>query len=173
MAFIFGLAFSPLSFAKIEWSALTTEKNPDCEVAECFVKEEQVQFQVTFKTEAKLNLTNLKQIEIKNLNSGRVQSIPLGEVNGLGGNGAYFKVYKISLRGGNLLDLAIHAYNSARAGPTYYYFIYDKVHQQFVVSDTTVPKLVFDPKTKHFLAGIQEVPYKIDEHLKLVEVMEK
>ena len=71
------------------------------------------------------------------------------------GQDEIFNLYQVHLRPTGDTDLNEHAYNSAHEGPSYYYFIYDRAHQNFVFSGDVFPKLIFDGKTKRYFSDLR------------------
>ena len=131
------------------------------------VKEGAKDFEVTMVTEDKGSLTYLRRIKIKSLIGGATQEFETPAVNGAEGREP-FKLYAVSLQNPNVTDLALLAYTSAQAGPSYYYFLFDRAKQTFVMTESTVPKLELDRKGKRLKTDVQGVEFEIVD-LKLKE----
>jgi hypothetical protein len=150
------------------FDAITTKAHPGCDDSSfCRVIESNGTFEVTMAPQVKHSLKVLKKLTIRNLKTGGVQDFALAEMNGLEGD-AFFELYKIGFRPGiKDTDLVLHAYNSAREGPSYYYFLYDSSKQSFVMSDGTFPRLVYDSKSKTYRTAYHHIPYVLGKDLKL------
>jgi hypothetical protein len=161
---ILALLVSSIALAEKNWEPVTTEKNPDCETAKCIVQEGESKFELTLKTSTKRGLLLLEAIALQNLSTKSVQEFHLKEVNGIeGGQNDYFRIFKVSLRQGGFVELAVHAYNSARGGPMYYYFVFDPKKGSFVDNGDPLPKLKYEGKTKHFVSVLDGQVYNFKD----------
>jgi hypothetical protein len=148
------------------WEAVTSKKRPSCDSENpCRVLESNGSFEVKFTVEPKGALKTLRKVEIKNLKTGAIQPFELPEVNNIDEKDL-FELFKMKLRPSHDVDLALRAYNSAREGATYYYFVYDREGQKFVLSESTFPKLAFDAKSKKYRTELQGAEYELGKDLK-------
>ena len=145
------------------WTEVGDRSHPNCAQKSCSVNEGSTSFEIGMEIEAKDDLEYLTQLVIRNRKTGQAQSFDTSAVNGAE-NHQPFNLYQVRLQSPNVIDLALRAYTSARAGPSYYYFLFDAKTQTFVQTEDTVPKLNVDPKTKELRTDIQEVPFKIVNH---------
>jgi hypothetical protein len=152
------------------WEPLTSKSHPDCSAkAPCHVIEPNGTFDVTLTTEPRGTMKKLVKVDIKDLKSDSRQTFALDEANNIDEND-FYGIFHIAVRAGKEFDFAIHAFNSAREGKVYYYFLYDAAQRKFVMSDGTIPKLLVDPKTKQFVSDLQSTKYKLGKDLKFTIV---
>lgn len=178
MPAVFDLSVCLLSFFLFSPAALAANKDPNWKslgdmsgVKECSGEKpcRLIEPNGTFeiKLDVKENLSNrqLKNLEIRDLKTGKTASFKLNEVNNHK-SGELFEIYAVKLRGGAPIDLAVYAYDSAREGEAYYYFIYDQNNRNFIFSDGTYPKLVYSPTEKVFRTSLQGHKYALDQNFK-------
>lgn len=159
------------ALAEDRWASLTSRQNPKCsDQNPCRVSNDGLTFSIEFspiefsfgrKTKQKLEEIRIKQIST---NTAEVQSYALAEMNYLAPDN-YYKLYKIRLRPNGKTDLALQAYSSAHEGPLYYYFLFDLKTKGFVISESPVPKLKYDAKSRRYISELGEVPYTLDQNL--------
>lgn len=153
----------PTFAAESKWEPITSEKRPTCdEESPCRISAGSTAFEIRFITKPDGKVHYFKAIELKNLKNQEVQKIELSQVNGIEQD-EFFKIYKVQIRPGTKNpDLALWAYNSANAGPTYYYLFFDPKTEKFVASTGTLPKVKYDAKKKNYVTDIQGLRYTLN-----------
>ncbi|HWU44488.1 MAG TPA: hypothetical protein VN132_13650 [Bdellovibrio sp.] len=148
------------------WEPVTTKKRPDCTAeSPCRVMESNAVFEVIMNSQMREGMKVMHEIEIKNLKNGSIEKYKVDEMNNIGEK-EFFELSKIQLK--EYAGLALYAYNSAREGKAFYYFLYDAAKQKFVQSESTFPKLSYDPKVKAFVTPVEGSKYVVDKNLKLI-----
>jgi hypothetical protein len=130
-------------YAGDSWQAITTEKHKNCTTTEkyCHIEESNAMFAVNFIMKESSSKFSMETIEIWNLADKSKQVFKIDEMNEIGPD-EYYELYKVSFRPGIDKDLGLHAYDSAREGEMYYYFLYDASKKKFVMSKEPFPKLI-------------------------------
>jgi hypothetical protein len=148
------------------WEPVTSRKRPECAgEAPCRVMEKNAVFEVILNPQMRDGMKVMHEIEIKNLKDGSIVKYKVDEMNNIGDK-EFFELYKVQLKDHS--GLALYAYNSAREGKSFYYFLYDAAKQKFIQSESTYPKLTFDPKAKAFVTPVEGSQYVVDKNLKLI-----
>jgi len=145
------------------WMPLGHRGRPNCAQKSCVVRQGSEVYEVNLVIEAKPELSYLDRITIKNATDGRTQEFETPAVSAVK-KGEPFKLYIMNLQGSRYLDLALYAFDSAQAGPAYYYFLYDEEAHAFVQSESTIPKLIRDAKDKALKTELQGVAFEITDH---------
>lgn len=149
------------------WEPVGTKAHPDCvEESPCRIIETNAVFEIVMNIQVKDSMKSMHDIQIKNLKNGSIEKYKTDETNDIGAK-EHFELFKIELKGKEVRGLALYAYNSAREGKSYYYFIYDASKQKFVLSDSTFPKLTYDAKAKAFVTPVEGSKYSLDKNYKL------
>lgn len=159
----------------LTWSAEWQDigKNGCEQSGHCRVVEANATFEITLQVTDAGGMKTAKGIEFKNLADGSVKTFVLDEMNDIDSKEVY-EVKKFKARPDSKdLDIAVHAFNSAREGKVYVYFVYDASKKAFVQSEGTFPKLVYDDKAKQYLSEIQGHSYILGADLKFTEPPEK
>lgn len=160
---LFGLIAQASGAPK--WAAITSKVQPDCgSQSPCRILEGNSSFEAILKPAIEKSKNVLRKLQIRSLKSGDVQEFELVEMNNIAGDD-FFALYKVQMRPGGAIDLALHAYDSAREGEVYYYFLYDPVKQQFVMSEGTFPKLIYEAKSKYFVSEFQGAKFVLEKSL--------
>lgn len=153
------------------WSPLTSKETPVCSPeSPCRIQNGSTTFSIEFTPEVFLFGDEPKQkldsIKVKNISSANStpQVFALEEMNYLSEKDHY-KLFQVRFRPTGETDLAIRAYSSASEGPVYYYFLFDKRKNAFVMQQETFPQLRFDSKTRRYLTELQSTPYVLDSNL--------
>lgn len=163
---ILGLTFSALSSEAAPWQSILTKAHPECSKdTPCRIMESNAAFEVMLEPVTKGRMKSIREVQIKDLKSGVIEKLKVEEMNDIPDN-EHFDIQKIDLNG--VSGLALHAYNSAREGKAYYYFLYDKTKRKYVLSEGTFPKLTWNAKAKAFVTPVEESKYVIDHNLKIV-----
>ena len=145
------------ALSKMEWTACGA-KSP------CRIQNENHAFAIELHPETfyigKAPHIRLDQLQIKDLSSANSEpeNYYLGEINLLPAD-EHFELFKIQIRPTGETDLALLAYSSAKEGPMYYYFLYDRKKKKMIMSDLALPKLRYDLKTGVYLSDLQERPF--------------
>lgn len=149
-----------ISFVHAEWTQVkgtcSGDKSP------CRVLQGNNSFDVKFEVSQAEGLKRLEKVMIRNLKNGETQSFEVEGVSDIKPN-QNFRIYRVNLRPGEQKDLALHAFNSAREGETFYYFLYDSKTGQYKMTDDTYPKLI--PKADALVSELQGTKYKLGPDL--------
>lgn len=163
---ILGLAFSASPASPAGWKSLTDKVHPDCSIdTPCRIVESTAVFEIMLPPAIKKGMKSLHEVQIKGLKAGTIEKYKVNEIKDINAD-EHFDIQKIELNGQS--GLALHAYNSAREGKVYYYFLYDKAKQKYVMSEGTFPKLTWNAKAKAFVTPVAETKYVIDKNQKIV-----
>ena len=146
------------------WQPMTSTSHTTCDRQNaCRVNEVNGNFAVEFVTSTQQGMLHLDRFNIKNLASGVSQQFSPAAMNDISAD-SFFEVDQIHIRPGGVVDIALHAFNSAREGKVYYYFIYDAKKKTFVMSDDTFPRLANENGV--YFSDIQHAKYKLGADFK-------
>jgi hypothetical protein len=135
----------------------------------CRVTTENANFEIQFQTEEREGMQKFMSLNLKDLKTGAMEKFSLEEMNNLS-SAEFFRLYEVSFRPGVKHDLAIHAYNSAREGESFYYLLYDSAQKKFRLANGTYPKLRFDKKSNAYVTEIQGHAYRLDKSLNFAPI---
>ena len=163
-----ALLIAASSYADPNWEAITTPAHPNCDSSShCRILETNGNFEISLIPHNDKWGQNLNVIEIRNLQSGKVESYKMDGISSIGIK-EYFKLFKIKFRPKSPdFDLAVRAFDSAQGGTVYYYFVYDPAEKKFIMSDDPIPQVTYNSKSKQFMSRALHVKYEIGPDFKL------
>ena len=123
------------------WRSFVTGEKQRCVVGDpCWVSVDGRSFAVAFAIKEEEGVRTLEKVEITDVREGKKQTFEVPEVNQLEGR-SQFELFEINrLEPGRPVDLALFAFDTAREGSMYYYFLYEPVQRRFVISPEPVPR---------------------------------
>lgn len=145
------------------WKPITSSSQPSCTTRRpCALEEKGARMHVTFETAVVDGRKVLRRVIIENRRKNLTQKFPVPELNSEDIDDEKYELMKVSLGVPQGEGFALHAYNSAREGETYYYFLFDPAAQTYKMTEGTLPKVVFSPQSKSLRTAYQERPIRLE-----------
>lgn len=177
VATILALLLAPFSQLRasapgrtISWQAINSKNRPNCSVKKpCRVFQDGLTYDFIFYTKLEGKKLVFEKLGIKNNAKGINQEFVLDAMRDLSDD-EYFEIFKVNLRPGKFLDVALAAFSSPREGRVYYYFLFDQKTRSFVMSEGTYPKLILSRDGSSLESELQGTPFVINDDLKITHV---